>query len=165
MARTPSTGRSSLPVRTTRATPLIPDSRIVPRSPGCDPALEIRQRCLIVDDSAAFQDAARGLLERQGMSVIGVASSAAEGLMRAAELKPQVILIDIDLGGDSGFALARELAQDAGDDPAKLILISTHPEEDFADLIAESPALGFIAKRQLSGRAIQQILGNRPSEP
>jgi len=123
------------------------------------------QRCLIVDDNAAFLDAARGLLERQGMTVIGVASSAAEGLKRAAELKPQVILIDIDLGGDSGFALARELAQAADDTPASLILISTHPEEDFVDLIAESPVLGFIGKSQLSGGAIQQILGDCPSEP
>jgi DNA-binding NarL/FixJ family response regulator len=120
---------------------------------------------LIVDDNAAFLEAARGLLERQGMAVIGVANSAAEGLARAAELKPHVILIDIELGADSGFALARELAQIAEDAPAQLILISTHPEEDFADLIAESPARGFIPKSQLSGPAIQEILGDSTGEP
>jgi DNA-binding NarL/FixJ family response regulator len=123
------------------------------------------RQCLIVDDNAAFLEAARGLLERQGMAVIGVANSAAEGLARAAELKPHVILIDIELGADSGFALARELAQIAEDAPAQLILISTHPEEDFADLIAESPARGFIPKSQLSGPAIQEILGDSTGEP
>jgi DNA-binding NarL/FixJ family response regulator len=123
------------------------------------------QECLIVDDNAAFLQAARGLLERQGMAVIGVANSAAEGLARAAELKPQVILIDIELGADSGFALARELAQVAAEPAAHLILISTHPEEDFADLIAESPVRGFIAKSQLSGPAIRRILGDSPGEP
>ena len=122
------------------------------------------KRCLIVDDNAAFLQAARGLLERQGLTVIGVASSAAEGLERAAELKPQVILIDIDLGADSGFALVRDLAQTANEPPAKLILISTHPEEDFAELIAESPALGFIAKSQLSGSAIRQVIGDCSNE-
>jgi two-component system nitrate/nitrite response regulator NarL len=132
--------------------------------PGCDPALEMRRHCLIVDDNAAFLEAARGLLERQGITVTGVANSAAEGLARAAELKPHVILIDIDLGADSGFALARELAQAADDAPAQVILISTHPEEDFADLIAESPARGFIAKSHLSASAIRQILGDCADE-
>jgi DNA-binding NarL/FixJ family response regulator len=116
---------------------------------------------LIVDDNASFLEASRTLLERQGLTVIGVASSAAEGLRRAAELKPDVILIDIDLGDDSGFDLARELAQTAHHTPANLILISTHREEDFADLIAESPVLGFVAKSDLSKHAIQQILDNR----
>jgi DNA-binding NarL/FixJ family response regulator len=125
----------------------------------------MRQGCLIVDDNSSFLDASRTLLERQGLTVIGVATSAAEGLKRAAELKPQVILIDIELGEDSGFDLARELAQTAEVDSAKLVLISTHREEDFRDLIAESPALGFIAKSHLSRRAIQQILDGSDSNP
>jgi DNA-binding NarL/FixJ family response regulator len=119
---------------------------------------------LIVDDNASFLEASRTLLERQGLNVVGVANSVAEGLTRAAELKPRVILIDIDLGGDSGFDLARELARNDDHAAVGLILISTHREEDFADLIAESPALGFIAKSDLSKHAIQQILDNRPSD-
>jgi DNA-binding NarL/FixJ family response regulator len=133
--------------------------------PGYDPALEMRQGCLIVDDNSSFLAASRTLLERQGLTVIGVATSAAEGLQRATELKPQVILIDIELGEDSGFDLARELAQTASVAQAKLVLISTHREEDFGELIAESPALGFIAKSHLSRRAIQQILEPGPDEP
>jgi DNA-binding NarL/FixJ family response regulator len=123
----------------------------------------MRQGCLIVDDNSSFLNASRTLLERQGLTVIGVATSAAEGLKRAAELQPQVILIDIELGEDSGFDLARELAQTPEAAPAKLVLISTHREEDFRELIAESPALGFIAKSHLSKRAIQQVLEGCPS--
>jgi CheY-like chemotaxis protein len=66
-------------------------------------------RCLIVDDSPHFLDAARGLLERQGFTVIGVASTSAEALQRAQELHPDVTLVDIDLGGESGLELARRL--------------------------------------------------------
>jgi DNA-binding NarL/FixJ family response regulator len=123
----------------------------------------MRQGCLIVDDNASFLEASRTLLERQGLKVIGVASSAAEGLRRAAELQPQVILIDIDLGGDSGFDLAREFAVANDHAPASVILISTHREEDFADLIAESPAVGFIGKSDLSKQAIEKILDSRPN--
>jgi DNA-binding NarL/FixJ family response regulator len=127
--------------------------------------LAMRPGYLIVDDNSSFLAASRTLLERQGLTVIGVATSAAEALKRATELKPQVILIDIELGEDSGFDLARELAQTAEVTHAKLVLISTHREEDFGDLIAESPALGFIAKSHLSRRAIQQILDEHSNEP
>jgi CheY-like chemotaxis protein len=66
-------------------------------------------RCLIVDDSPRFLEAARGLLEREGVSVVGVATSDAEALRRVAELRPDVTLVDIDLGGQSGFEVLRQL--------------------------------------------------------
>jgi DNA-binding NarL/FixJ family response regulator len=120
-------------------------------------------RCLIVDDDAPFLEASRAILEGSEITVVGVASTAAEGLQCAERLTPDVILADIDLGGDSGFELARKLV-DAGPDSA-VILISTHAEEDFADLIAESPAIGFVAKRELSAIAIQQLLRRRDGRP
>jgi DNA-binding NarL/FixJ family response regulator len=120
-------------------------------------------RSLIVDDNASFIEASRTLLERQGISVVGVAMTAAEGLQGARDLEPDVVLVDIDLGVDSGFDLARQLA-DGGDPVAsKVILISTHPEEDFVDLVAESPALGFLAKCDLSARAIEDLLRRHSS--
>src|SRR5919109_5429569 len=100
-------------------------------------------RCLIVDDNASFLKASRALLEAQGVSVVAVATTVAEGLRRAAEVEHDVVLVDIDLGDENGFDLARELAGRAERLSAKVILISTHPEDEFADLIAESPALGF----------------------
>jgi DNA-binding NarL/FixJ family response regulator len=113
---------------------------------------------VIVDDNAAFLQAAGTLLERQGVTVVGVASNAADALRRATELRPDVVLVDIVLGAESGFDLARELAGRDGGGPT-VILISTHSEADFADLIAESPAAGFVAKSELSGEAIRSLVG------
>jgi DNA-binding NarL/FixJ family response regulator len=110
---------------------------------------------VIVDDNAGFRDAARSLLEREAIEVVGVASNAAEARSRVAELRPDVVLVDIDLGAESGLDLARALARH---DHARLILISAHSELDFADLIAASPAVGFIAKSQLSARAVRALL-------
>ena len=117
-------------------------------------------RCLIVDDNASFLDASRSLLERQGLSVLGVASTGAEALRLAAELAPDLILLDVDLGEENGFAVARQLT---GADGAstKVILISTHPEDDFAELLADNPAVGFIAKSDLSVAAIERLLDRR----
>ena len=111
---------------------------------------------------------ARVLLEREGLSVVGVASSIAEALRLARALRPDLILVDIGLGEESGFDLARLLAQDGGDGPgalggaAEVILISTGAEADYRDLIADSPAAGFLAKSELSVQGISQILGHTP---
>ena len=114
-------------------------------------------RCLIVDDNASFLEAAANLLEREGVKVVGAASSIADALRRARELRPDVILVDIVLGRESGFDLARRLAEMDSAAPT-VILISTHAEADFADLIAETPAAGFVPKSQLSARTIQRLL-------
>lgn len=113
-------------------------------------------RCLIVDDDLRFLDAARALLEQDGVMVAGVASSSAEAVQFARELRPDVVLIDIRLGEESGFDGARLLARDG--QPAALIMISTYAEEDYADLIADSPAKGFLPKAELSAAAIRRIL-------
>jgi DNA-binding NarL/FixJ family response regulator len=115
-------------------------------------------RCLIVDDSPRFLDAARGLLERQGITVVGVASNSAEALLRAEELQPDVTLVDIDLGGESGLKLAIRLRREAGAAWSSVILISAHAERDYAELIAASSAVGFLPKTALSARAIQDLL-------
>ena len=121
---------------------------------------------LIVDDNRLFLEAARALLEREGLHVVGVAATSAEALQRAEELRPQIILVDITLGGESGFDLVRRLAgQRPGLGPT-VILISTHAEADFADLIAESPAAGFVPKTELSADAIRRIVdGDAPRGP
>jgi DNA-binding NarL/FixJ family response regulator len=121
-------------------------------------------RCLIVDDSPRFLDAARGLLERQGITVVGVASTGAEAIRFAEELRPDVTLLDIDLGGQSGFEVARRLQRAATLAPPRVILTSTHAEQDYADLIAASPAIGFLPKSALSGSAIRDLL-DRVSGP
>lgn len=116
-------------------------------------------RCLLVDDSARFLEAARSLLERDGVTVVGVASTGAQAVARAIELAPDVVLVDLDLDGESGFDLATRLAETVS---SVIILISTHSLDDFEELVAASPARGFLHKSWLSGRAIRDLLGPAP---
>lgn len=112
---------------------------------------------MIVDDDEAFINAARVVLERDGVTVAGAASSCAEALQGAAALRPDVVLIDIRLGDESGFDVARRLADNGHS--AALIMISTYAEGDYADLIAASPVAGFVPKVRLSGAEIRRVLG------
>jgi DNA-binding NarL/FixJ family response regulator len=118
-------------------------------------------RLLIVDDSQAFLEAARILLEREGVDVVGVASTTAEALSREAQLRPEVALVDITLGAESGFELTRRLRENDRAGTLRVILVSTHAEADFADLIAESPAIGFLPKSDLSAEAIRRVIEGR----
>ena len=118
----------------------------------------VQLRCLLVDDNAGFLETASVLLERQGVTVAGVASNSAEALRQAHTLRPDVVLVDIGLGDESGFDVARLLTRD-GQDGATVILISAQAEADYAELIAESPAAGFLAKPELSAAGIRRILG------
>jgi CheY-like chemotaxis protein len=133
-------------------------------------------RCLLVDDNDAFLETARALLERQGVQVAGVASNIAGALRQARALRPDVVLVDIGLGEESGFELARLLAAEDQDGQrvqggqgvhrgqgvrADVILISAQAERDYADLIAESPAAGFLHKPELSAQRISQLLNRQ----
>jgi DNA-binding NarL/FixJ family response regulator len=114
-------------------------------------------RCLIVDDSADFRIAATNMLERAGIDVVGVARTAEEALVRYADLRPDVTLVDVELGGESGFDVVEQLHR--ADTPApSVILISTHAEQDYAEMIAASSALGFLAKFALSPAAITGLV-------
>jgi DNA-binding NarL/FixJ family response regulator len=113
--------------------------------------------CLIVDDNALFLESATDLLTREGLDVVGVASTGAEAIRLATELRPEVTLVDVDLGEEDGFEVARRLSEISGV-PSKVILVSTHAEDDLAHLIAASPAVGFVAKISLSAKAIRDTL-------
>jgi CheY-like chemotaxis protein len=113
-------------------------------------------RCLIVDDNESFLEVAQTLLEQEGLSVVGVAPSGTEALRQITSLHPDVVLIDIFLGEESGLELARRLAGDGQGDGATLILISTRP--DLGGLTAASPAAGFVPKEELSAGAIRRIV-------
>jgi DNA-binding NarL/FixJ family response regulator len=125
---------------------------------------------LIVDDNLLFLEAARDRLEQGGLRVVGVAANSAEALRRAEELRPEVVLVDVMLGTESGFELARRLAAHHRDSGPTVILISTYAAADFAGPIAESPAAGFLPKQELSADAIRRIIdgrgqGGAPSAP
>jgi len=114
-------------------------------------------RCLIVDDNASFLEEAAALLRREGLLVAGIASNTREALEQAQALRPDVALVDISLGSESGFDLARRLVESDGYG-LSVILISTRAEADYADLIDEAPVAGFVAKSELSGSAIRRLV-------
>lgn len=115
-------------------------------------------RCVIVDDNAEVLRAASDLLDRQGITVVGRARSGDEAVRVVGQVEADVVLLDIDLGHESGFDVARRLV-DSGNVPAsRTILISTHDEAEFEDLIAVSPAIGFLSKSELSAAAIRRLV-------
>jgi len=112
---------------------------------------------LFHDDNKAFLEAARMLLEREGLTVAGLAATRAEALSQAETLRPDVVLVDLMLGEESGLELARRLVEDGGVG-ATVILIPTRAEEEVADLIAGSPAAAFLPKAELSASTIGAIV-------
>jgi CheY-like chemotaxis protein len=110
---------------------------------------------LIVDDHASFRRVARAALAGR-FTVVGEAADGAEGVARALELRPDVVLVDIGLPGLDGFAVAVALA--AQDDPPQVVLTSSRDRRDLEPLIRESPVRGFIAKERLSDESLGELL-------
>jgi|SRR5882757_275229 len=122
-------------------------------------------RCLLVDDDARFLESAKLLLNREGIEV-DTASSGAQAIRLIGVLRPDVVLLDIHLGKESGFVVAGELhaawpTDGPSESGARIILISTYSEDDYGRLIETSPVLGFIAKLSLSAHAIREVLRSR----
>ena len=114
-------------------------------------------QCIIIDDYQPYLKVARAKLERQGMAMIGVATNGTEALRQARELSPDVALVDISLGTENGFDIAREIKPYVG----SVILISStdhYEDDDYAELIAASLAVGFLSKATLSADAISQLV-------
>ena len=116
-------------------------------------------RCVIVDDNPTFLDTAAKFLGREGITVVGVASTSAEALDCVAQLQPDVTIVDVELGSESGFELAERLTRWAV--CSAVILTSAHSEREFDDMIVASPALGFVSKVALSPAAIRGLLDGR----
>ena len=117
-------------------------------------------RCVIVDDNPGFLITASKLLDRHGVSVVAVATTSAEALNCIQEQRPDVTIVDLKLGEESGFKLAEQIAD--GPVPSHVILTSTHSESEYGELIAASPVLGFIAKEHLSPEAIRRMVEAGP---
>jgi DNA-binding NarL/FixJ family response regulator len=125
----------------------------------------MRLRCLIVDDNESFLDIAAASLAGDDLEVLGTATTSAEALRRVAEQRPDVVLVDINLGEESGFELARMLVERFPRLASGVVLISTRAEQDLAGLIKASPAAGFLPKTQLSARAVRELVASRsPSD-
>jgi two-component system, NarL family, nitrate/nitrite response regulator NarL len=115
--------------------------------------LEVSVRCLIVDDSDEFVASAARLLGSQGLDVVGSASSGERALELAGSLVPDVALVDIELGEEDGIELSHVLAAHT-----RVVLISSYDQADLGDLIARSPAAGFLPKTDLGAAEIMRLL-------
>ena len=118
-------------------------------------------RCLIVDDNEAFLASASRLLSAQGLEVVGSALSGEEALRLAEQLQPDVALVDVQLGSEDGLEVTRRLAATAH--PTRVILISSHSKDELGELIADSPAVGFLPKPALGADAVAELLDQRAS--
>jgi DNA-binding NarL/FixJ family response regulator len=116
----------------------------------------MRPSVLIVDDHEDFRRPARALLEAEGFAVVGEAGDGAEALAKARVVRPDVVLVDIQLPDLDGFAVAERIA--AWPDPPVIVLISSRDAAVYRSRLASTPARGFIAKRQLSGEALADLV-------
>lgn len=110
---------------------------------------------LIVDDHAGFRSWAREVLTHEGFDVVGEAGDGRTAIRLAAQLRPEVVLLDIQLPDLDGFAVARELGHEV-----TVVLTSGRAPEDYGGRVAESRR-EFVAKDDLSGASLEAVLGER----
>jgi DNA-binding NarL/FixJ family response regulator len=115
-------------------------------------------RILIVDDHAEFRRHARRMLESDGLDVIGEAEDSASALERARALRPDVVLLDVNLPDGSGLQIVDRLCPPGSATPA-IVLTSTRAARDLEPLLARSRARGFVPKHELSGSRIADLAG------
>jgi DNA-binding NarL/FixJ family response regulator len=111
---------------------------------------------IIVDDHRSFRDAARRVLEAAGFEVVGEAPDGESALDAIAALRPDVVLLDVQLPGIDGFEVATRLTAHAG--APQIVMTSSREAADFGPLVEQSGARGFVHKADLSGPAINAIL-------
>jgi DNA-binding NarL/FixJ family response regulator len=121
----------------------------------------VTARVLIVDDHASFRSVARRLLDADGFAVVGDVGDGEAAIAEVRRLRPDVVLLDVQLPGADGFAVATELA--AQDAPPAVVLVSSRSRADYGARVGASPARGFITKSELSGDALRRVLGCGPA--
>lgn len=115
---------------------------------------------LIVDDHAGFRSFARAFLRAEGYSVVGEARDGKSGLAEARRLRPELILLDVQLPDIDGFEVARRLI--VGGSRSAIVLISSRDASDYRRRLAVSGARGFIAKSDLSRASLAAVLRGQP---
>jgi CheY-like chemotaxis protein len=117
----------------------------------------MRRTVLIVDDHEAFRESATALLEAEGFDVVGAAADGDDAVAQAKRLRPQVVLLDIQLPGLDGFAVAERMT--ALPDAPRVVLISSRRASAYGPRLGAASALGFITKQELSGEALAALVG------
>jgi DNA-binding NarL/FixJ family response regulator len=130
-------------------------SRIAWKPAVCDDD-RMAFRVLIVDDHPGFRARARALLESEGFEVVGEAGTGADAVRIVHDLRPDVVLLDVQLPDTDGFAVSSAVTADGSD--AQVVLTSSRDGSDFGALIGSCGARGFIAKAELSGARVAALL-------
>jgi len=131
-------------------------------SPAAWHSQHVPFRCLVVDDNQRYLEVARRSLEWQGLDTVGAATSIASALEAVATTRPDVVLVDVSLGLESGFELLRRLVEAFPYLDGRVLMISTRAEEDYAELLESTRAAGFLAKSALTVTAIRGLIPDLP---
>ncbi len=115
-----------------------------------------QHRVLIVDDHEPFRSIARRVLTAEGFHVVGEAADGAEAIRACDELRPDLVLLDVQLPEIDGFAVATILT--GWIDPPAVVLVSSRSRDDYGSRIEGCGACGYIAKPELSGDAVRRVL-------
>jgi DNA-binding NarL/FixJ family response regulator len=113
---------------------------------------------LIVDDHPSFRASARVLLESEGFNVIGEAVDGASAVEETCRLRPQLVLLDVQLPDIDGFDVCLKITAYA--EHPTVIMTSSRDGSDFGPLVTTSGACGFVPKAELSGERVQELLGS-----
>jgi DNA-binding NarL/FixJ family response regulator len=114
------------------------------------------RRVLIVDDHASFRSCARTLLESEGFDVVGEAADGESAVALAAELEPEVVVLDIQLPDIDGFRVAERMLTYRPE--LRVVLVSSRDRSSYGPLIEQSGARGFLSKDDVSGPALERLL-------
>lgn len=114
------------------------------------------RRVLIVDDNSEFRQLARRLLEHGGYEVVGEAEDAAGALRNQVMLRPEIVLLDVQLPDQDGFAIADILA--AEEQPPIVVLISGRDRGAYRYKLAATSARAFLPKGELSLRTFDDAV-------
>ena len=114
---------------------------------------------LVVDDHEGFREVARTLLTSMGLLVVGDVETGEQALEAVERLRPDIVLLDVQLPGMDGIDVARRLV--AEPDPPTVVLTSSRDAEDYGARLRAVPAAAFIAKMDLSQESLDAAIGGR----
>ena len=115
-------------------------------------------RILIVDDHPSFRASARVVLESEGFDVVGEAVDGASAIEECCRLRPEVVLLDVQLPDMDGFDVCAAITAHAAASDRDHDLEPRR--SDFGPLVTTSGACGFVPKAELSGERVQELLGS-----
>jgi DNA-binding NarL/FixJ family response regulator len=112
---------------------------------------------VVVDDEPAFLDVARSLLSQlPGVTVVGTATSGEQALELYSSLRPEVVIMDVQMPGMSGFEVARRLIRQGA--AVRVLMMSAHDEPQYEAIARAAGAEGFMTKKAFLSDGIERFL-------